>query len=118
MVAWKVTVRAGPRVEHLRFEQLETALDTLESRGRELASSSRTPVSTPLRNFEPAQQVAARLELVGPQRLMPSFRGGVDIRGDGSSQAYIGQVRRRLLEPRRGENAYQTLRRDALRARA
>jgi hypothetical protein len=111
-VPWTLTVRAGPRVERARFDELEAALDAVEARGRELARQEpRAPVDVKYRQFEPIQQVAARLELAGPQRLLPSVRGGVDVRGDGSTEAYLGRVRREIVEQRRGETAYAALRR-------
>jgi hypothetical protein len=109
---WKLTVRAGPRVERQRFDDLEAALDAVETRGRELARGApRDAVDVRYKRFEPIQQVAARIELAGPERLVPSVRGGVDIRGDGSTEAYVGRVRRQLVEQRKGETAYRALRR-------
>jgi len=111
-VAWKLTVRSGSKVEHDRFAELGDALDAIEARGRNLAGEApRSAVDFKIKRFDPVQQVAARIELAGPQRLMPSVRAGVDIRGDGSAEAYLGRVRRTLIEQRRGESAYAALRR-------
>ena len=114
---WKLTVRAGPRVAHQSFDQLDHALDAAEARAKELAQEApRDPVDLKYKQFEPIQQVTARIEIAGPQRLFASVRGGLDVRGDGSTEAYIGRVRRELVELRKGENAYRALRR-ALAAR-
>jgi hypothetical protein len=109
---WQLTVRASHRVEHARFNGLDEALGALEARGRGIAgSASGQTVDVKVRQFEPDQQVIARLELAGPERLIPSVRAGVDVRGDGSTEAYRGRVRRRLLEQRPGEDAFGALRR-------
>ena len=109
---WKLTVRAGPRVERTRFDELGAALDAAERRGRELASAApRDAVDVKVRRFEPIQQVVARIELAGPERLLPSARGGVDVRGDGSTEAYVGRIRREVVKQRKGETAYKALRR-------
>lgn len=59
------------------------------------------------REFAPAQQVALRAELKGPKGL----RAGIDLRGDGSAQAWTGRVGRRAVEQRPGEDVYAALRR-------
>jgi hypothetical protein len=109
-VSYRVVVRAGSKVERERHDDLDEALDAIERRGRALArdADARPMGGRLLKRIEPVQQVLARLELSGPGRL----RAGVDVRGDGSSEAFIGKLRRRLVEQRRGESAYAALRRE------
>lgn len=109
---WKLTERAGPTVKRSSFDDLSGALAALEARGRELSEAAPgTAVDAKFRRFEPRQRVVARLELSGPERLVPSVRGGVDVRGDGSVEAFCGRVRRRVVDPGRGESPYAALRR-------
>ena len=107
---YRLKVQAGPKVDVRGFGSLEEALCELERRALSLADGAEAPaVDLRVRRFEPVQQVVARLELRGPGRL----RAGVDVRGDGSSEAWIGRVKRRLVEQRRGEDAVEALRRVA-----
>jgi hypothetical protein len=100
--------RVGAKVERVRFDRLHSALDALERRGRELQDEAGSRVvDTRLgRRFEPVQQVVARLELGGA-----GVRAGVDVRGDGSCEAWTGRIRRRLVEQEKRETAYDALRR-------
>ncbi len=109
MARYTVTARVGSKVERLRFQDLDPALEAIEERGNRLAKEARAPAVQPklMRRFEPVHQVVARLELAGPDRL----RAGIDVRGDGSVEGYTGRFRRRLLEERGGESAYGALRR-------
>jgi len=111
-VSWKLTVRSGPKVQRSRFAELDAAMDALQARAEQLAErDSRSPLDLRYKRFEPVQQVVARLELAGPQRLVPSVRAGVDVRGDGSTEAYLGRVRREVVNERKGENTFKALRR-------
>ena len=96
-------------MERSRFGELGEALAALERRGEDLqAGADARTVDLKLgRQFEPVQQVIARLELSGPRRL----RAGVDVRGDGSAEAWTGRVRRSLVEQRPRESPYDALRR-------
>lgn len=105
---YTVTVRSGPKVRRERHAELGAALSALGDSLEELSRTARrAPVDLKYKRFEPVQQVAARGEISGPRRL----HGGIDIRGDGSAEAYTGRLRRRLVEQRTGESPYDALRR-------
>ena len=103
-------MRCG-RVKRSAHNELDAALTALEARGRELADAAPRRTMTRARRFDPETQVYARLELAGPQRLIASVRAGVDVRGDGVTEAYRGRIRRELIEARPDESAYTALRR-------
>ncbi len=105
---YRITVRTDGRVRSSRHQDLAGALGAIEERVGELSGSARREaVDLRLRRFEPVHQVVARIELAGPRRV----RAGIDVRGDGSSEAYTGKLRRRLIEQRPGEDAVVALRR-------
>jgi hypothetical protein len=113
MGTWTVKVRVASKVERTKHDDLDAALAEIERRGRELERSAPgRVVSSPLgRAYEPVQQVVGRIELSGPGRV----RAGVDVRGDGSSECWTGRLSRAVVEQRRRESAYDTLRRAATR---
>jgi hypothetical protein len=107
---YTIIVRSQGTPHKHHFDRLGDALDALEREGGELEAGAREqPVGgTLIRRIDPVQIVVARLELSGPGRL----RAGVDVRGDGSSEAFTGRVRRRVVEQQNGESAYDALRRE------
>jgi hypothetical protein len=106
-MSYRVVVRHGPKVDKHDAETLPAALELLESRARALAAGpGRRTVDLRVRRFEPVQQVAARAELRGA-----GVRAGVDVRGDGSAEAWTGRLRREVVAAEAGEDAYAALRR-------
>jgi hypothetical protein len=107
MAAYKLTVRQRGGTERERFAALDDALAALEARLDDLAPGARRHAEHALvREIDPVQQVALRGEIAGP-----GVRGGVDVRGDGSAEAFTGRWRRVLVEREPGETAYDALRR-------
>jgi len=107
-----MTFRGGSKVDRRRFESLADAVEALEARCREIeAKPPRRMVRVPMRSFTPSEQVAARAEIAGPGRLFPAVRAGIDVRGDGQSEAWSGRTSRDLIELEDGEDAYAALRR-------
>ena len=107
MAGFTVTIRREGKTQRLERDALDTALDALEFELRALTQTSRRgPVSGIARTYEPAEIVAVRGEIAGR-----GVRAGVDVRGDGTAEAFTGRVRRRVVAPARGESAYDALRR-------
>jgi hypothetical protein len=100
-----VKARLGTRVEKSRHTSLDEALDAIAARigGVDRRGTARAMT----REYEPSRQVAGRFEIAGPG----GARGGLDVRGDGSAEAYLGLIRKRLVEQREGESALDALRR-------
>jgi hypothetical protein len=107
---YRVTVRRRGKTEKSEHDSLDEALGALEARLRELSADLRPQTERALgREYAPARQVALRGEVRGPGGLA----AGVDVRGDGSAEAFTGRFVRRLVEQREREDAYAALRRAA-----
>ena len=104
---YAVTVRTRGKVERGHYESLAAALAEIGRRAYLLEQAGlRGGVGGRLlRRIDPVAQVVGRLELSGPQRL----RAGLDVRGDGSSEAFRGRLRRSLIPQRGGESACDAL---------
>ncbi len=111
-MAYRLLVRTGGKVRTLDAATLAEGMMLLESEVRAAASSARpAAVDLRYRRFDPAEQVAARIELSGPGRWRPLVRVGMDVRGDGTLEAWSGRVGRAPLEPAEGESPFDALRR-------
>jgi hypothetical protein len=107
MAAYRLTVRRRGATERERFASLDEALAALEARLDDLRPATRRGRERALaRDLEPVEQVALRGEIAGQ-----GVRGGIDVRGDGSAEAFTGRWRRVLVAREAGESAYEALRR-------
>jgi hypothetical protein len=107
MAAYKLTVRRRGATARERFASLAEALTSLEARLDDVAPGERRGTERALaRDLAPVEQVAVRGEIAGP-----GVRAGVDVRGDGSAEAFTGRWRRVLVAREAGETAYDALRR-------
>jgi hypothetical protein len=100
-------IRHGPRVERQKFEDLDTALAAMERRAGEIRAEGPLQEINALRDYSPAAQVRARLELSsgGPLR---GREAGVDLMGDGTLVPYVGVIRKRRLDP--GDGPFDAVR--------
>ena len=91
-------MRHGSDVGHQSFDDLDEAVAAM--RERALAIRSEGPVRRvqSLRDFEPGDQVHARLQLSSGGFLRKSV-AGVDVRGDGTFVPFRGGVGREELDP-------------------
>lgn len=62
-----------------------------------------------VRDFEPGDQVQARLQLSGKGWLRKSV-AGIDVRGDGTLMPYRGGVRREELDPADHDSPFDLVR--------
>jgi len=112
--AWAITSRAGSHVEREHLETLEAAsLLSAASRGTRAGGLPEELQFMRRRDRTASGQVAARVEIAGDRAGgRGTVRGGVDLRGDGSAEAFTrARGDARVVECRRGESAVEALRR-------
>lgn len=108
MATWKVTLRLGPRVVHEKADDLPGAIAELRiSLVAAAAQATGESTSALFREYDAVEVVMARGELRGPK----GARGGIDVRGDGSAEAWTGRFRKEVVALEPGEDAYQALER-------
>jgi hypothetical protein len=106
---WKLTVRNGPEVEHASFDDLGDAVAAMRGRAMEIRSEGPARAVRSLRDFEPGDQVRARLQLTG-RGLLRKPTAGIDVRGDGTFVPYRGGVGRAELDPADHETPFELVR--------
>jgi hypothetical protein len=106
---WKLTVRHGSDVEHFQFEELGEGVAAMRERALAIRSGGPVEVVRSLRDFEPGQQVQARLQLSG-RGLFRKPVAGVDVRGDGTFVPFRGGVVREELDSTNHDTPFDVVR--------
>jgi hypothetical protein len=106
--SWKVTVRHGSDVGREKFGTVDEAIADARRRVEEIREGDRLPPVSMLREFTPADQVHARIEISGPG-LIRAPEGGIDVMGDGAAIAYTGAIRKRQIEADSLDEAFKRL---------
>ena len=109
MAGYRLTIRHGSEVRKEQFDDLGAAIEAMEQCVREIRREGPLKEINALRDYEPGQRVRARLEL-STGGLWRGREGGIDVMGDGALVPYVGVVRKRALEPRDGETAFDAVR--------
>jgi hypothetical protein len=110
MSDWKLTERRGPKVTREDFKRLDEAVAELRRRAEEVRALGPLRPRSMIRDFEPGDQVASRLEISGKGWLRAPT-AGVDVKGDGTYVAFTGGMRREELEPEVGDDVFDAVRR-------
>lgn len=107
-----MSVREGPKVSRAGAATFDEMIELVELQAFELSGrADAKKVDLMVRTFEPVEQVFARIEVTGPRRGISRPRAGIDVRGDGSLEAYTGRLRREVVEQAPGESVMSAFRR-------
>jgi hypothetical protein len=104
-----LTVRHGSDVDHKQFDDLDEAIAAMRERALAIRAEAPARPVRSLRDYEPADQVQARLQLSG-RGLFRKSVAGVDVRGDGTFVPFRGGVSREELDPTHHDTPFDLVR--------
>ncbi|MBI5310466.1 MAG: hypothetical protein HZB14_05505 [Actinobacteria bacterium] len=110
---YTLKVRDGARTTRERFDSRDALLAAAGRYAEDMAAAAANKtVKTPLRDFDPIEQVVGRVEIHRKgHRPLLGEHAGIDVRGDGSMEAWSGKLSRSLIEQSPGETVIGALRR-------
>ena len=115
MAKFVLKLREGPKVTRERCATAQELFDRVEVLADEMADrADRTPVKSMFRDYEAIELVHGRIEVSIAQGAFKHRRGGIDVRRDGSIEAFVGRASRTVVEPTPGETIPQALKRELL----
>jgi hypothetical protein len=102
-------VRHGSEVSHESYETLDAAVAAMRERALAIRAEGPVEKVAGFKDFEPRDQVHARLQLSG-RGLLRKPVAGVDVRGNGEFVPYRGGIGREELDPSGDETPFDTVR--------
>jgi len=96
-------------VDHAQFDDLDEAVAAMRERAMAIRSEGPVRRVQSLRDYEPGDQVPARLKLSG-RGLFRKPSAGVDVRGDGTFVPFKGGVVREELDPTHHDTPFDLVR--------
>ena len=108
MPRWHLTIRHGSAVRKGDYVDLHEAVAAMRAAAAEIVREGPLSTAQGFREYDPAEQVAARLELSSGG----AWRGreaGIDVMGDGALVPFSGVLRRRRLDGRTPEQAFDAV---------
>jgi hypothetical protein len=106
---WKLTIRHGSDVDHRSFGDLAEAVAAMRERALAIRSEGPVRPVRSLRDYDPGDQVHARLQ-VSTGGLFRKSVAGVDVRGDGTFVPFKGGVVREELDPTHHDTPFDLVR--------
>lgn len=111
MADYKLTVRRGAKVSRDSYDKLADAVTAMRAEAESVQAEGGLDEVKMIRTFEPAQRVAARLE-ISTGRMLSGATAGIDVMGDGRLVPYKGGVARRELKTRGNDSPFDTVRKE------
>jgi hypothetical protein len=107
-MAYKLTVRHGPKVVRESFDDLGGAIAAMKAHAEAIRAEGGLDEVSVLRTFEPKDLVAGRIEISTGSLFRRGRDAGLDVMGDGHFIPYAGGVGRREL-PVDGDEAFAAI---------
>ena len=108
MDVWRLTIRHGSEVHKARFYSLDEAIDAMRTEAAAIVRRGPLERKVGFREYDPAEQVAARLA-IWAGGMLRGREAGIDVMGDGALIPYTGVVHRRILEGRSPDRAIEAV---------
>ncbi|CAN5498909.1 hypothetical protein BH10ACT11_BH10ACT11_06310 [soil metagenome] len=107
-MAYKLTVRHGPKVVRESFDDLSGAIAAMNAHAEAIRGEGSLEEVSVLRTLEPKEMVAGRIEISTGSLFRRGRDAGLDVMGDGHYVPYAGGVGRREL-PVDGDESFAAI---------